>query len=137
MCVRTKQEIDQLIAKLPDEPCGLISMIKPGQFHGVMEWEVLKGRMLSYPVYDDPACQEYHTQFLPNSVVNWHDHGQQSSEVIVCLRGSLTIIQEDGEQLTLKEKDFCVIKRTVKHMAIISDKPTEILAMTIPKETND
>jgi quercetin dioxygenase-like cupin family protein len=134
MYKRTKEEIDQLIANLPDEPCGLISMLKPGDFHGILEWEVKEGRMLSYPVWDEPACQEFHTQFLPGTVVDWHDHGKFSSEIIVCLKGSLTIILESGEQIILNESEFIVIDKSVKHMAIISDKPTDILAKTIPRE---
>lgn len=136
MCKRTKDEIAELLKELPETPSGLISMLKPGIFHGVVEWSVAEGRMLSFPIpeFDRPSCQAFHTSFSPGTKVCWHTHGQYSSEIIVCLSGSLSIILETGEERVLNESDFIVIGKEVQHMAIISDKPTEILALTIPKE---
>ena len=61
-------------------------------------------------------------------------HGEFSKEIIVCLEGELLILLEDGTEVVLKELDDYKIGRQVKHMAVIGNKPCEIVAMVIPKE---
>jgi len=134
MCRRTKEEIQQLIENLPKEPEGLILMQKPGDFHGVLDWEVTKGRMISFPIFDNTNCEIFHTRFSPGTIINWHSHGELSDEIIICLSGSLNVIFDTGQEFILKESNYMIIEKKINHMAIISDKPTEIIAMTIPKE---
>ena len=122
------------IEDLPDTPSGLITMLKPGDFHGVVEWEVVKGRMLSFKVHEHKNCEVYETKFSRNTEVLWHTHGEFSKEIIVVEEGELTVYFEDGSQVTLVEAEEIVINKKVKHMAIISNKPCLIIAMTIPKE---
>lgn len=137
MCKRTEEEINELLKDLSEEPTGLIQMIMPGDFHGVHEFQVKKGRMLSFLVFDSQNCHIFHTNFSPHTIVKWHTHGKYSSEIIVVLSGKLSVIFDDGEEKILEESNILVIGKNIKHMAVISDKPTEILAMTIPKETDD
>lgn len=134
MCRLTEEEIREKIKDLPETPEGLITMIEPGDFHGIVEWKVVKGKMLSFKLLDHNNCEVYHTRFSKNTEVNWHTHGKDSDEIVICISGELTILFDDQTQVTLKEKDQCTIKREVKHMAIIGQTPCEIVAITIPKE---
>ena len=89
--------------------------------------------MRSKRLLDEENAEIYHTQFNPGTVVDWHTHGE-SKEVITCLSGKLVLFFEDGSQLTMNEKDIHIINKNVNHMAIIGNKPCQIIAMTIPKE---
>jgi quercetin dioxygenase-like cupin family protein len=134
MC--TEAEIREMIKSLPDTPSGLLTMLEPGDFHGIVEWRVVKGKMLSFKLLDHDNCEIYHTRLSKNTEISWHTHGKYSDELIVCLSGQLTIIFDDGSHITLKETDQCNIKKQVAHMAVTGNKPCQIIAMTIPKETD-
>ena len=133
MCI-TKEEVMDRLKNLSDQPTEPISLLKAGDFHGVLEWEVKKGRMLSHKAVDHINAEVYHTRFSKNTEVDWHTHGESSKEIIVCLEGELLILLEDGTEIVLKELDDYKIGRQVKHMAVIGNKPCEIVAMVIPKE---
>jgi quercetin dioxygenase-like cupin family protein len=134
MCRLIEEEIREKLKDLPETPTGLITLLEPGDFHGIVEWKVLKGKMLSFKLLDHINCEVYHTKFSKNTELSWHIHGKNSDEVIICLSGGLNILFEDSSQITLNETDQCTIKKEVNHMAVIGNKPCEILAMTIPKE---
>ena len=119
---------------LPETPSGLITMLKPGDFHGVLEWEVKKGRMLSYKFIDHKNAEVYHTRLSRNTEVDWHTHGKFSKEIIACIEGEILIIFQDGSKVLLKETDDYKIEKEVAHMAVVGETPCEIIAMTIPKE---
>lgn len=135
MC-RTKEEIQQWMSELPEVPEGLITMLEPGDFHGTVNWKVDRGRMTSFRHINHENCELYETVFAENTKVNWHTHGAESDEVIVVLDGSLILVFADGNTQELHERDQVVIKKQVPHMAVI-DRPTKIVAYTIPKETNE
>jgi len=129
-----KEDYMERLSDLSDTPAGLITMLKPGDFHGVLEWDVKKGRMLSYKCIDHRNAEVYHTRFSKNTEIDWHTHGEHSREIITCLEGEILLIFEDGSQVLLKETDDYKIDKQVAHMAVIGNKPCEIIAMTIPKE---
>lgn len=131
MCL-TKDEIRDMLQDLPDSPC---SLTPESEFYGIIDWKVKdgKGIMRSKRLLDEENAEIYHTQFNPGTVVDWHTHGE-SKEVITCLSGKLILFFEDGSQLTMNEKDIHIINKNVNHMAIIGNKPCQIIAMTIPKE---
>ncbi len=134
MCV-TEEEIKERLKNLPEVPTGLMTFAKPGDFHGIVEWEVVKGKMLSFKLdLDHPNCEIYHTKFSRDTELSWHSHGKESKEVIICLEGQMLLIMEDGSQFKMGEKDIFTIPVGIKHMAVIGDKPCQIIAMTIPKE---
>ena len=134
MCV-TEEEIKERLKNLPEVPTGLMTFAKPGDFHGIVEWEVVKGRMLGFKLdIDHPNCEIFHTKFSRNTELSWHSHGEESVEIIVCLEGAILLIMEDGTRVKLEPKDIKIIPIQVKHMAVIGDKPCQIIAMTIPKE---
>jgi quercetin dioxygenase-like cupin family protein len=133
MCKITEEEIREKLKDLPETPSGLIAMLEPGDFHGIVEWKVVKGQMLSFKEYEHINSEVYHTRFSKDTEVCWHTHGE-SREIIICLSGEITLLFEDGSQIKLKETDDYKIDKHVKHMAIVSNNPCEILAITIPKE---
>jgi mannose-6-phosphate isomerase-like protein (cupin superfamily) len=53
---------------------------------------------------------------------------------MVVLEGSMLVILENGDRIKLEEKDKLIIPKGTQHMAVIGDKPCQIIAMTIPKE---
>ena len=129
----TEQDIKDRLKNLPDVPVGLIKFRKSGDFHGLIEWEVERGNMLSYRAVDHPNGEAYHTRFAPHTEVSWHDHNE-SCEFMLCLEGELNIVFEDGSQVTLNPTEDIKIQKGVKHMAVIGNKPCQIVAITIPKE---
>lgn len=131
MC-RTKEEIKKMLSNLPKVP-GLNSLKKPGGFHGIVQWETEKGGMLSLQVFDHDNCEVWHTLFLKDTEMKWHNHNHSFERVIV-LRGMIEVITSDGIHHTLREKDELRIDKEVPHMARTFDEECEILAMTIPKE---
>lgn len=134
MCV-TEEEIRERLKDLPEAPTCLMSLSEPGDFHGIVEWEVIKGKMLSFKLdLDHPNCEIYHTKFSRDTELSWHSHGKESKEVIICLEGQMLLIMEDGSQVKMGEKDIFTIPVGIKHMAVIGSKPCQIIAMTIPKE---
>lgn len=133
MCV-TEEDIRERLKHLPDVPASLMLLAEPNDFHGIVEWEVLKGKMMSFSLLDHRNCEIFHTKFSRETEVSWHSHGEESIEVIVCLEGQLLLIMEDGSQVKIEEKGMKVIPKGVKHMAVIGSKPCQIIAMTIPKE---
>ena len=135
MC-RTKEEIDKWMEELPETPEGLITMMEPGDFHGTINWKVDRGRMTSFRHINHDNCELYETVFAANTKVNWHTHGKDSDETIVVLDGDLTLVFADGSTKKLQEKDQAVIKKQIPHMAVI-DRPTKIIAYTIPKEKDE
>lgn len=134
MCV-TEEEIRERLKDLPEAPACLMSLSEPGDFHGIVEWEVVKGRMISFRLdVNHPNCEVFHTKFSRDTEVAWHSHGKESKEVIICLEGQMLLIMEDGSQFKMGEKDIFTIPVGIKHMAVIGSKPCQIIAMTIPKE---
>jgi len=134
MCRKTESEIRELLKNLPETPTCFLKLMRPGDFHGGIAWEVEQGSMLSFdllPGYDE--IQIYHTRFTAHTKLNWHHHGE-SIEEVKCLKGALSVIFEDGSQIILKPMDKIEIQKGVKHMAVIDNKPCEIIAITIPKE---
>ena len=47
MCV-TEEDIRERLKHLPDVPASLMLLAEPNDFHGIVEWEVLKGKMMSF-----------------------------------------------------------------------------------------
>lgn len=137
MCGKSENEIRELLKDLPDIPVCALSYMEEGDFHGVIGWEVVKGKMLSFPLLSYDSCEVLHMQFGRNTQMNWHDHGNESDQLIVCLIGEISILLEDGTQRLLKPTDRMEIKKGVKHMAVIGNKPCEIIAMTIPRERHE
>ena len=133
MCA-TEKEIREKLKHLPVIPCGLITMREPGEFHGVVEWKVVRGSMISFTLIDHPNCEIHHTHFRKNTEISWHTHGESSDEILICISGELTIIFEDSTHVVLQAKDQCNIKKKIHHMAMTGDNPTEVIAITIPKE---
>lgn len=132
MC--TTDEIRERLKDLPEVPNCLMSFAIPGEFHGIVDWEVQKGKMMSFQLLNHPNCEVYHTKFSKNTELQWHSHGIESDEVVVCIEGSITLILEDGTKIKLNEKDKYIIGKTIQHMAVVGDKPCQIIAFTIPKE---
>lgn len=130
----TEEQVRERLRDLPEAPMGFMTFAEPGDFHGIVEWEVLKGKMMSFNLLDHRNCEIFHTKFSRETEVSWHSHGEESIEVIVCLEGQMLLIMEDGSQVKIEEKGMKVIPKGVKHMAIIGSKPCQIIAMTIPKE---
>lgn len=133
MCM-TEEQVRERLRDLPEAPMGFMTFAEPGNFHGIVEWEVLKGKMMSFNLLDHRNCEIFHTKFSRETEVSWHSHGEESIEVIVCLEGQMLLIMEDGSQVKIEEKGMKVIPKGVKHMAVIGSKPCQIIAMTIPKE---
>ena len=79
-------------------------------------------------------CEIFHTQFSKGTEIAWHSHGAESEEIMVVLEGSMLVILENGDRIKLEEKDKLIIPKGTQHMAVIGDKPCQIIAMTIPKE---
>jgi quercetin dioxygenase-like cupin family protein len=129
-----EEKIKNRLKNLPDVPFGLNTMLRPEDFHGVVEWSIPHGHMRSFRALNHKNAEAYHTVFTPNSEVSWHTHGIESREVIVCLTGIIIILFDDGTKKELNEKDILIVEKQIHHMAIIGDKPCEILAITIPKE---
>lgn len=132
MC--TIDEIMERLKDLPEVPNCLMSFATPEVFHGVVNWIVKKGSMMSFLLFDHPNGEMYHTKFSKNTELQWHNHGDESEELIFCMEGRITIIFQDGSKITLNEKEKCVIGKQIQHTAIVGDKPCQILALTIPKE---
>ena len=132
MC--TTDEIRERLKELPEIPNHLMSFATPEVFHGIVEWEVKKGKMIAFTLLDHNNCEVFHTRFSKNTELQWHSHGNESEQVIVCLEGSITFVFENGTKFHLNEKDKCLIPKEAQHMAVIGDKPCQIIAMTIPKE---
>jgi quercetin dioxygenase-like cupin family protein len=130
----TEEQVRERLRDLPEAPMGFMTFAEPGDFHGIVEWEVLKGKMMSFNLLDHRNCEIFHTKFSRETEVSWHSHGEESIEVIVCLEGQMLLIMEDGSQVKIEEKGMKVIPKGVKHMAVIGSKPCQIIAMTIPKE---
>lgn len=133
MCRKTKEEIEFLLKDLPEEPAGLLHFMKPGDFYGLIGWEIKKGEMLSHRAVDHENGEVFHTRFSANSEVDWHNHNA-SREYILCLEGELNLIFEDSSQVTLSPAEDITIQKGVTHMAVIGNKPCQIVAITIPKE---
>jgi quercetin dioxygenase-like cupin family protein len=129
----TEEQVRENLKYLPDIPVGLIYLKDPEDFHGITNWKTICG-MESYKALDHFNAEIFHTKFNPYTEVCWHNHGECSKEIIICLSGEIAILFEDGSQKTLKETDDLKIRKQINHMAVIGDKPCEIIAITIPKE---
>ena len=136
MCV-TEEQIRERLRDLPEAPTGFMTFAEPGDFHGIIEWTVKRGKMMSFRLLDHTNCEIFHTQFSKGTEIAWHSHGTESEEIIVVLEGSMLVILENGDRIKLEEKDKLIIPKGIQHMAVIGDKPCQIIAMTIPKERHE
>lgn len=131
MCL-TREEITSMLDNLSDVP-GLMSMAEPGTKYGMIEFEVLKGRMLSWNLLDEENCTIFHTNFSAFSELNWHHHNK-SWERIVCISGSIELELYDGSKILLTPGEEYRIEKMIVHKARTFAEKTWILAINVPKE---
>ena len=124
-----------MLARLPDEPCGLIDFQKHDRFYDLVQWETISGNMESRELLDHSQCGIFHTKFDPGTELGWHIHGKDTAETIVCLEGEISVYFKKHRVVTLRAGERLDIPAGNANMAVVGDKPTQIIAMTVPRET--